>query len=362
MGQTSLRALVASVAAAVWLAGFAAAAHEVRPAYLRIVELPAPAATDADTDADMGADMGAWLYEVSWRRPVREGQSLMALLPLRPVFPPGCEETGPRRAWHRPGMRGEEFRLRCAASLRGQVIGLEGLAQSITDALVELERRDGEQIRLRLTAATPARTLGAAGVPFASYFELGFVHLWRGWDHLAFVLGLLLLVRGWRRLVGVVTAFTVAHSLTLFLFVQGRLALPSQAVEAAIALSVLYVAWEASLPPMKRDRFVHHYPMSLAFLFGLLHGGGFAGVLARLGLPEDAQLGALLLFNLGLEAGQLSLIALYFAVSLAAPWLLRSPVWQARAARWTPALLLYPMGVAAVFWTLERSAALLLRL
>ncbi|MCY4504744.1 MAG: hypothetical protein OXB87_02090, partial [Hyphomicrobiales bacterium] len=120
MALTSLRALAASVAAAVWLAGFAAAAHEVRPAYLRIVELPAPSVQSADS-----ADAGAWLYEVSWRRPVREGQSLMALLPLRPVFPPGCEETGPRRAWHRPGMRGEEFRLRCAASLRGQVIGLE---------------------------------------------------------------------------------------------------------------------------------------------------------------------------------------------------------------------------------------------
>ena len=343
---------LAAFAVAVLLAPCLAAAHEIRPAYLHLLEKRAQADAPAvETDA--------WFYDVLWRRPVREGQSLMALLPLRLVFPDSCTEASPRRRWHRPGMMGEEFCLQCAHTLRGQMIGVEGLAQGITDALVDFERSDGERVRMRLTADRPVQLLGPQLVPFASYFGLGFQHLWLGWDHIAFVLGLLLLVVGWRRLVGVVTAFTIAHSLTLFIFVRGTLTLPIGAVEAGIALSVLYVAWEASLPVEKRDRFAHAHPYSLAFLFGLLHGGGFASVLAALGLPEDAQLGALLLFNLGLEAGQLSLIALYLGLGFVGRAILRQSVWQARAARFVPHLLLYPMGAAAVFWVLERSASIL---
>jgi hydrogenase/urease accessory protein HupE len=184
-----------------------------------------------------------------------------------------------------------------------------------------------------------------------TYFLLGVEHILSGIDHLMFVLALLLLVKGVRRVVVTVTAFTLAHSLTLAGATLGFVHMPGPPVEAAIALSIVFVASEIIHSRQGKPGLTESYPWVVAFTFGLLHGFGFAGALAEVGLPDNAIPLALLFFNLGVEAGQLLFIAGVLAVAIAwrrlrAPW----PEW----ARWMPA---YGIGSVAAFWTIERVAA-----
>lgn len=245
--------------------------------------------------------------------------------------------------------------LRCGEDgLRG-TLGMQGVGERYSAVLVKVHWQDGQSRVYTLTARQPAVQLyGAADDPRGrgeiarAYGLLGVEHILGGWDHLLFVIGLLFLVGFRRRLVWTVTAFTLAHSLTLVLSTLGWLTLRPAPVEATIALSILLVVGEA----LRRESTLsQRWPALVAFLFGLLHGLGFAGALQQIGLPENHLWVALLTFNIGVELGQLLVIAIAFALVRALAW------WPRLAQVRTPAL--YAMGSVAAYWTWGRVAALL---
>jgi len=184
---------------------------------------------------------------------------------------------------------------------------------------------------------------------------LGAEHILTGIDHLMFVLGLLLLVGVRWRLLQAVTAFTVAHSLTLGASALGLVHAPSAMIEALVALSIVYVAGELANRFRGQEPLTARYPWLIAFIFGLLHGFAFAGALADVGLPKDAVPLSLLLFNLGVEAGQLIFVgAAILAILALRPVRARLPAAADRIALRLPP---YAIGAFAAFWVLERTAA-----
>lgn len=277
---------------------------------------------------------GEFLWQ--WTAGQRSGDTL-----LRPLWPENCRES--------------EGVLRCGEDgLRG-TLGMQGVGKGVSAVLVKVHWQDGQTRIHTLTAGQPqVQLFGAADDPRSrvevahAYGQLGVEHILGGFDHLLFVLGLLFLVGFNRRLVWTVTAFTVAHSLTLGFSTVGWIALRSAPVEATIALSILLVAGESLKVEQTLSR---RWPALVALLFGLVHGLGFAGALQQIGLPQDHLLLALLSFNLGVEAGQLLVVAAAFAVWRA---LAR---WPALAFWRTPAL--YAMGGTAAYWSWGRVAAIL---
>ena len=264
---------------------------------------------------------------------------------LQPQWPAGCTDDG--------GV------LRCgAAGLSGR-LGMTGVGQRFSAVLVKMTWADGQMRVYTLTAGQPAVTLyGSAddqrgmGEIARAYGLLGVEHILGGIDHLLFVLGLLFLVGMRRRLVLTITAFTVAHSLTLALSALDLLTLRSPPVEAVIALSIMLVAAEAlhDKPTLSR-----RWPALVALLFGLVHGLGFAGALKEIGLPENHLAVALLTFNLGVEFGQLLVVGLAALLVLALRrWPPQDRVWVARSR----VTALYAIGAMAAFWTLERAVAM----
>jgi hypothetical protein len=231
--------------------------------------------------------------------------------------------------------------------LAGQSLRLDGPDSARTDALVRVALVDGRVLHGRLSAgesyAVPRRP--SWGAVAATYLRLGVEHILRGFDHLLFVLGLLLLTRSTRALVQTITAFTVAHSLTLALATLGVLHVPSAPVEATIALSIVFVAREALAPA--GASLAARRPWVVALPFGLLHGLGFAGALAQVGLPPGEIPLALAGFNVGVELGQLAFVA----AVLVPLRLLGSRVGAARVA------LAYAIGAVAAALTLARVAA-----
>jgi hydrogenase/urease accessory protein HupE len=318
-------------------------AHEVRPGYIEITEV----ARDS--------------FDIVWKQPVRSaGANAVAGLGLRPVFPENCARLGDSRMRRLPGALVEKFSLTCYGGLFGQSVGVEGLQRTITDVLVQLALIEGGRYSLRLTADAPVQTFSGGGTFLMAYFGLGVEHLVLGLDHILFVLGLVLLVQGWRSLIWVITAFTVAHSLTLGISLLTTVQVSGPVVEAIIALSILFVAIELTRAPAARSLLASRYPQSVAFVFGLLHGFGFAGVLSNIGVPRDAALPALGLFNLGIEVGQLMIVAacLLFGTRLA-HMLDDNAAQYPRAvavSRQLPVLLL---GGLSVYWLIDRSLVLL---
>jgi hydrogenase/urease accessory protein HupE len=205
----------------------------------------------------------------------------------------------------------------------------------------------------RLTAAAPTATIAAAPDTMqvlSDYLVIGAEHILFGWDHLLFVIALVLLVRGPWPVVKAATAFTVAHSLTLVATSLGYAGLPGRPVEALIALSIVFLALEALivLREPERETFTRRFPWAVAFAFGLFHGFGFAGALADIGLPQGEVVTALLAFNLGVEAGQLLVIALTLA--LLAGLTRALPKAEALAMR----MATYAIGAVGSFWLIER--------
>lgn len=292
------------------------------------------------------------LFDVSWRVPAAQGGAAPS---IRPVLPADCEVQGAAREPDAPAARVREWQVRCAQSLgAGSQINFEGLPATMVDALVRLERADGGAESLVARPGQPVVELqgrSATKLDVPGYFALGLEHIGLGWDHLLFVLGLVLLVPRLAALFKTVTAFTLAHSLTLALAALGVLQVPSAPVEACIALSIVFVARELLRPDPAS--LVRRAPWVVAFGFGLLHGLGFAGALAGVGLPEHAIALALLLFNLGVEAGQLLFVALVLAALAAAR---RAP---SLAARVSPALPAYAIGAVAACWCLQRTGAVI---
>jgi hydrogenase/urease accessory protein HupE len=261
---------------------------------------------------------------------------------LRPVWPDGC--------------RADANMLRCGPDgLRG-TLAVDGVGQRYSAALVKVFWADGQSRVYTITAGQPTVQLfGSADDPRGmaeigrAYGVLGVEHILGGFDHLLFVLSLLFLVGFNRRLVWTITAFTVAHSLTLALSALGWLTLRSPPVEASIALSIVLVAGEAL---HQRPTLARRWPALVALLFGLVHGLGFAGALKAIGLPENHLSVALLTFNLGVEAGQLLVVGCAFGLCLA----LRH--WPAFERLRVPAL--YAIGSVAAYWSWGRVAAILI--
>ena len=272
----------------------------------------------------------AWM--TSERRPAEND--------LRPVWPEGCASDGSV--------------LRCGPTGLSGELRIEGVGDRYSAALVRITWQDGQERVYTLTAAQPSvRLYGSAddrrgmGEIATAYLVLGVEHILSGIDHLLFVVSLLFLVGFNRRLVWTITAFTAAHSLTLASAAMGWLVLRPPPVEACIALSIVLVAGEAL---HRRETFARRWPAFVAFLFGLVHGLGFAGALKEIGLPENHLPVALLTFNVGVEIGQL--------LTVAAAWLAWRAVkgWPA-AARWRTAAL-YGIGSVAAWWSLARIAAI----
>lgn len=319
-----------------------AIAHELRPAYLQLRQ------TAADS------------YDVLWKVPAR-GDDLRLALHL--ALPDRCGNlTEPRGAFS-AGAHTERWRVRCPGGLDGAAIRVAGLSGTLTDVLVRLERLDGTSQTARLTPSAPSFVVQPAPGPLEvarTYLLLGVEHILLGIDHLLFVLGLLLLVQGSWRILATVTAFTAAHSITLAAAALGLVHVPQQPVEAAIALSILFVASETARSAGEAPRsstLAARWPWSVAFAFGLLHGLGFAGALAEVGLPQNTIPVALLFFNIGVELGQL----IFIAGVLALMGFLRPAVTPHRSpatSHW-PLLrrvLTYAIGGLAAFWVIERVA------
>jgi hydrogenase/urease accessory protein HupE len=331
-----MRALAVALAV---LAG-TAAGHEVRPAYLEVREIV------PDT------------YDLLWKVPARgEGERLALYVRL----PEDCALLAPPQASFVAGAYLERSRIVRPGGLTGAEIVVEGLSATLTDALARVERSDGSTQVERLTPDRPSFVVEAAPRPFEvawTYLALGVEHILFGVDHLLFVLGLLLLVRRWRHLVGTITAFTVAHSVTLTAATLGFVRVPGPPVEAAIALSIAFVASEILHRRRGSPSLAERRPWVVSFSFGLLHGFGFAGALHEVGLPQSAIPLALAFFNLGVEAGQLLFIA--GVVTLLAVARQASRVLGGRPATILPGACetasAYAIGGLAAFWLLERTS------
>lgn len=308
-------------------------AHEVRPAYLELKQV------SPDT------------FDVLWKVPAM-GDELRMGLYVR--FPESCETVVEPHAMFVGDAYLERWQIRHAAGLVGESIVIDGLKTTLTDVLVRVERLDGSTQVTRLMPETPAFVVEATPSPLqvaGTYLVLGIEHILLGLDHLLFILGLVLLVKGWRQLVSTITAFTIAHSLTLAAATMGWVHVPSAPVEACIALSIVFVASEIVRSRQGTQGLTERAPWCVAFTFGLLHGLGFAGALSEVGLPADAIPIALLFFNVGVEIGQLAFVAV---VLMAAALLQRLPL---RQPTWAWRLLPYAIGTVAMFWVFERTAA-----
>jgi len=305
----------------------------VRPAYLEIREL------------------GVERFAVLWKVPMR-GE---ARLSLAVRFPVRCSVATPVARVDAGGALTERWQVACPGGLVGDSIRIDGLQDTLTDALARFERADRTTQVARLVPTAPAFVVEAVPSRLAvaaTYLVLGVEHIWFGFDHLLFVLGLLILVGGRRNLIGTITAFTVAHSITLAAATLGWVRLAVQPVEAAIALSIVFVAGEIAHGQQGRNGLARRWPWLVAFSFGLLHGFGFAGALRETGLPENAVPLALLFFNIGVEVGQLAFIAVALAIAAAAFVCGLSTSFRAVMRR----AAAYGIGGVAAFWTIERVA------
>jgi hypothetical protein len=317
-------------------------AHELRPAYLELRQ------TSPDA------------YEVSWKVPAREDGSRLALY-VR--FPEDVRSAGPPRSWFANAAYLERWTVERAGGLAGMTIRIEGLTSTLTDVLVRIQHLDGVTQTTRMTPAQPSFVVATAPNPLEvvrTYLRLGIEHILLGIDHLLFVLALLILVSGWRRVVGTITAFTVAHTVTLAAATLGWVHVSAKPLEATIALSIVFVAAEIVHGRRGRPGLTERWPWVVAFTFGLLHGFGFAGALSEVGLPAAAIPLALLCFNAGVEIGQLLFVAAVVATMWIGHTVVERSVNASLGARWASTLEVvaaYVIGTVATYWVVDRTLA-----
>jgi len=315
-----------------WFFALPASADEFRPAYLQLTQ------TSADA------------YDVLWKSPALDENTP---LKVRPVFPAGISEQGARRSTFAAGTLRQHWHINVPGSLNGKAIEFPALADSRIDILVRLERLDGSVQLERILPSSPsfiARASPGAFEVAKTYVTIGIGHILLGFDHLLFVLALVMIVKSTRRLLVTITAFTVAHSITLSLATLGVLHVPGPPVEAIIALSIVFVASEIIHQRQGREGLAVRKPWVVAFAFGLLHGLGFAGALAEVGLPENAIPLALLFFNIGVEIGQVLFIVAVLTLYRA---LLKLQSGRFDLVRLVP-VQAYAIGGLASFWLIER--------
>ncbi|MAN45531.1 MAG: HupE/UreJ family protein [Alphaproteobacteria bacterium] len=308
---------------ALMIASLGAEAHEVRPAYLEITET-APGQ-----------------YDVTWKQPILDGRRLK----LEPTFPEGCERQNERVT----GAGGTIIlRWSMACDLNMGALSIAGLDRTLTDVFLRLDRQEADDLTAVLRPGSATLDLGGpSGAPTLAYFRIGVEHIIFGYDHLLFVLGLVLLVRP-RQLIPTVTAFTLAHSITLAASALGGVTLPGAPVEITIAMSIALLGAEAIYRMRGRMTLAQRMPWLIAFGFGLIHGFGFAGALSEIGLPKGAEVMALLLFNLGVEAGQIAFVLFVLALV----WFGRLLYRQGEPALRTATA--YAIGITGSYWAIER--------
>ena len=287
-------------------------AHEIRPAYLKLTQLsPAEAERLAGENEDYGS--ATQFFESSLRQPQIDGRFL------------GLDLASNCTATQRSASLSDEALIEIATLACGDEglssIEILGLDRTMIDTLVSITYLDGSVLNRLITAQESTLDLGTSTAALPVYLLIGFEHLVLGYDHILFVLMLLYLVSRPRQILWVVTSFTLAHSLTLALSALGIVLVAQRPIEAAIAASIVLLAYETlsmRARPAEDTPLSHRFPALVAFSFGLIHGLGFAGALSEIGLPEDSRLGALLLFNIGIELGQIAIVVaalvLLFAV------------------------------------------------
>lgn len=316
------------LALCLFIVALPAQADELRPGYLEFTQL----------------NQKEW--KLVWKAPVIGGLATRS----RPAFPPFCTQSAPQARAEGLVLIAES-RLSCSRELAGSQIGLSGMDATFTDALLRVAPLGRPVQAARLTqnqAMVEVATVPDSWEVARSYFVLGVIHILEGYDHLLFVIALVLLIRQPMMVVKAATAFTLAHSITLVGSTLGLVGLAQAPVEALIALSIVFLAVEIVKRDPDHPNLAERAPWIVAFLFGLIHGFGFAGALREIGLPESDVPTALLTFNLGVEAGQLVIIA----AVLAALELLRRFAPKAL----DPATLTatYAIGITSSFWFIER--------
>ena len=310
-----------------------AQAHEVRPGFLEIREI------------------GGDTFDVLWKVPA-SGEYRLAMYVRLPARCKGAPTSGSFAA----GAFVERWRATCPGGLFGESISIDGLSATRTDVLARVARADGTTQIARLTpeetsfevTASPGRLDVAK-----AFFTVGIRHILLGVDHLLFVLGLMLIVANRWVLVKTITSFTLAHSITLAIATLGYAAAPVPPLNAAIALSILFLGPEIVRAWRGQTSFTIRHAWVVAFVFGLLHGFGFASGLTTMGLPQEEIPVALLFFNLGVEAGQLAFV-------LAVVFLERAfRTLEIRWPRWAQLLPGYVVGSLGAFWTIQRTLMML---
>lgn len=318
-----------------FLSSVSTCAHEIRPAYLEIKALN-------DTT-----------YTIKWKVPINEDMTLS----LTPIFPISCEKKNEPNTYKVGGTMISQWIIDCKEGLHGQTITIDGIKSTFTDVLVQIQQNNGT---FQIERLTPVSTTLHVKKEIATidiirtYAGLGIKHILLGFDHLLFVFGLLLIVKGWWRLASTITAFTLAHCITLSTATLGYIHIAQAPVEAMIALSIMILAIEVIRGQHGEIGLSERYPWLVAFMFGLLHGIGFAGALTEIGLPENTIPQALLFFNIGVEIGQLIFVLILVGVYLIARQVMKSN--ELKAGKTVAA---YIMGGFAAYWFIERAYTLL---
>lgn len=315
------------------LSGTAAWADDFRPAYLQLNE------------------HSGGTYDIRWKTPA---QSEVVVMPIRPVFPAGSELIRPLVSSYAMGAAVMVGQVKVPGGLEGKSIRFDGLADTGNQVLVRFIRTDGSEDLYKVAPADPELTIPKEADSIsisARYTVLGIEHIWFGFDHLLFVTALFMLVANLRTLFWTITSFTLAHSITLALVTLDVIRVPVPPVEAFIALSIVFVAVEVVRGSQGHQTLAARKPWLVAFTFGLLHGLGFASALAEIGLPRNNVPLALLLFNVGVEIGQVAFVAALLTIAAIARRFAQ-PM-QIATARLVSC---YGIGGLASYWLCERIA------
>lgn len=299
-------------------------AHEVRPAYLSVTETQSSE------------------FSVTWKQPVLDGRRLK----IKPVFPESCVQS--ESVTSRTGATIIERTVLSGCALKQGAISIGGLERTLTDVFAEINYISGETQMAVLKPSSAEMLLGGPiGSPAKHYLWIGVEHIIYGWDHLLFVIGLTLLVAR-RQILGVATAFTLAHSITLVLAALGLIALPIRPVEILIAASIVLLGIEIIRKQKGHKSLATQRPYLISFVIGLIHGCGFASALSEIGLPKGTELLALLLFNLGVELGQFAVVGLTLI------GLIAIAKFGLKARQKTEIFLTYGLSSIAMFWVIQR--------
>ncbi|MGI9517465.1 MAG: HupE/UreJ family protein [Pirellulaceae bacterium] len=309
--------------------------HEIRPALLEINERQ------------------PGFFDVTWKVPALGDR----VLGLAPVFPEVMQPVGPPSHHLSPGALVQYFSFKTDGQpITGETIFMEGLSALQIDVLIRINLANGDHHAIILRPKTPSYVIPERASKSAvawSYMKMGVIHIFEGIDHLLFVLALVIIVPNMWTLLKTITAFTLAHSVTLALATLGFVHVPSGPTEAVIALSIVFLAVEIVRSRRGEFSLTAKYPWIVAMIFGLVHGLGFAGALSEVGLPQHEIPLALLMFNVGVELGQIAFVLVIVTILGVFRFACKKLPSLAPVSRWQ--LVPYIIGIVAAFWTIERT-------